>query len=83
MKPHSLQHLAQADTEGTGMGVIVPFPIANKYRANTALSGSDSIDTAYTDEQQRRMEQARDALRLIVKELEAVQREVAGGGALR
>jgi hypothetical protein len=76
MKRQDQQHEAQGATQGISTGIIVPFPVVNKRNVITALCHSES-NPAGADQDERWIVQTRDALRQVVEELEAVQREVA------
>jgi hypothetical protein len=66
------------------MGIVVPFPVTTKPHVVTAFGHSESVTGAENVVQEElRMAQTRDALRLIVEELEALQREVADAIASR
>ncbi|MBB5536354.1 hypothetical protein [Rhizobium giardinii] len=69
----------QGATKGLSTGIILPFPVVNNPNTVAARGHFESdaeAENAVQDE--LRMTQARDALRLIVEELEALQMEVAG-----
>lgn len=84
MTLRDLQSISQAPNDGESMAVILPFPVAGQRKAINTLGHSESdAGAGNVSQEELQMALARDALRLILEELEAIRTRAADAITLR